>query len=140
MSTKYAAKGAVIKAGATATPTTVVPGLKSVGMPGGDREMIDVTNHGSVATKESIPEPLRDIRQLEVTLFYDPADAEHERLRAAQAAGTLEYQTLTLPDTGAAQWAFSGYITSFSLPELGVSGALECTYTFTAVGAETFTA
>lgn len=140
MSTKYAAKGAKIKAGATATPTTEIPGLKEVGMTGGDRTMIDVSNHASVNTKEQIPEPLRDVRTIEAVIFYDPDDTEHERLRASYEAGTLEYWTFVLPNTGAAQWAFSGYITGMTIPTLGVTGALESTLTFTAAGAPTFTA
>lgn len=139
MSTKYAAKGAKILAGAAAAPATEVPAIKEVALTGGGREMIDTTNHQSTVTKEQIPEPLRDVRSIEVTLFYDPADTMHERLRAAQAAGTLEYQTLVLPDAGASQWAFSGYITEFTVPTLGVTGALECTYTFMAASSEAFT-
>lgn len=139
MSTKYAAKGTKVLAGAAATPTTEVPAIKEVALTGGDREMIDVTNQQSSGTEESIPNPLRKIRQIEVTLFYDPADTVHERLRAAHANATLEYQTLVLPDTGAAQWAFSGYITAFTVPTLGVTGALEATYTFVASASEGFT-
>ena len=140
MSTKYAAKGAKVLAAATATPTAEVPAIKEVSLTGGGREMIDVSNHQSSGTKESIPNPLRDIRQIEVTIFYDPADTTHERIRAAHASGTLEYQTLVLPDTGAAQWAFSGYITEFTVPTLGATGALESTYTFVAAASEAFTA
>lgn len=140
MSIKYSAKGAKIKAGATTTPTTEIPAIKEVGMTGGERTMIDVTNHQTTNTKEQIPEPLRDVRTLEATIFYDPADTEHERLRAAYEAGTLEYWTFVLPDTGAAQWAFSGYITGMTIPTLGTTGALESTLTFTAAGAPTFTA
>lgn len=140
MSTKYAAKGIKILAGAAATPTTEIPALKEVSMGGGDRAMIDVSNHQTTNTKEQILEPLRDVRTLDATIFYDPADTVHERMRAAYEAGTLEYWTLVLPDTGNAQWAYSGYITSMTLPTLGVTGALECTLTFTASGAGTFTA
>jgi hypothetical protein len=140
MSNKFAAKGAIVKCAATATPANTLGGLKEVALLGGDRELIDVTNHGSTGTKESIANPLRDVRSIDVTIFYDPADTQHERIRAAHDAGTLEYQTLVLPDTSAAQWAMSGYITSWGIPTLNVDGAIEVTYTFTASGADTFTA
>lgn len=139
MSLKFAAKGAQVKCAATATPTPVLGGLKEVSVNGGTREMIDTTNHGSTATKESIPNPLRDVRTLDVTIFYDPADTTHERIRAAHEAGTLEYQTFVFPDSGAAQYAMSGYITDWTVPTLGVDGALEVTYTYTAISAEVFT-
>ena len=102
--------------------------------------MFDVSNHQSTNTKEQVLEPLRDVRTIEATIFYDPADTEHERLRAAYENGTLEYWTFVLPDAGAASWAFSGYITGMTIPTLGVSGALESTLTYTANGAPTFTA
>lgn len=137
---KYPAKGTIIKVAASATPTNTLLGVKEIQLTGGERKMIDVSNQASANTEESIPHPLREVRGLEVTLFYDPADTQHERIRAAHEAGTLEYQTLVLPDVGAAQFAFSGYITKFTLPTIGLNGALECTYTFMAIGAETFTA
>jgi hypothetical protein len=139
MASKFAAKGAQVKVAATATPTNVLDGVKEVSVNGGTREMIDTTNHASTGTKQSIPNPLRDVRSLDVTIFYDPADTQHERIRAAHEAGTLEYQTFVFPDTGAAQYAMSGYITDWTVPTLGVDGALEVTYTFTANTAEVFT-
>lgn len=140
MSVKYAAKGVVIKAGVAATPTTVIPGLKEAGLIGGGRDMIDTTNHGSTGTKEQIAEPLRAPRGIEATLFFDPADAEHARLLGVYESGALEYQTFVLPDAGAATFAMSGYITEFTVPTLGTTGALESKFTFTAAGAETFAA
>lgn len=139
MSAKTAAFGVSIKAGAAATPTNVVGGLKDVAFNGGERAMIDSTTHDNTAVKSKIPHPLRELRSLDVTLAYDPADTNHERMRAAHAAKTLEYQTLALPDAGAAEWAMSGYITKFTLPTIGQDGMLECVYAFEAVAAETFT-
>jgi hypothetical protein len=140
MSVKYAAKGAVIKVAATATPTNVVDGVKEISIIGGEREMIDVTNHGSTVTKSTIPHPLRDLRGIELVIFYDPADTQHERMRAAFEAVTREYMTLVLPDTGAAQHAFTGYYTKFSTPSIGQDGGLEVACTFMADAAEVFTA
>ncbi len=139
MSAKTAAFGVQIKAGVAATPTNVVAGLKEVAFNGGERAMIDSTTHDNTVVKSKTPHPLRELRSLDVTLEYDPADTNHERMRAAHAGGTVEYQTLVLPDAGAAQWAMTGIITKFSLPTIGIDGMLECVYTFEATAAEAFT-
>lgn len=140
MSTRIATKGAVVKHGSSATPTTTLAGVRSVELIGGTREMIDATCHDSSTTKEYIPAPLRDTLGLRVTLAHDPADTGHEALRAAWAAATLYYLTLILPDTGAAQWALSGYITDFLPAQLNPdTGLLEAVFTYKANAVETFT-
>jgi len=48
----YPAKGVIVKVAATATPTNVLNGLKEIGPVGGERETIDVTNHGCVFLQE----------------------------------------------------------------------------------------
>lgn len=136
---KIAAKGTIVKVGAAPTPTTALPQIKEIGLVGGEREMIDVTTQDSTVTKETIPNPLRNLRAIELTLVYDPANSVHEAIRAAADAATLQYVTLVLPDAGAAQWAFSGYFTNFSMPTIGLDGALEVTCRFDAIAAETFT-
>lgn len=139
MSTAYPAHGTLVKAGATATPTNNVDGVKEIGIIGGEREMLDTTVLATSAVKTRVPHPLRAARGLQIKLLYDPADTQHERMRAAFEAKTLEYMTLVLPDTGAAQWAYSGYYTVFTVPTLNSDGLLECDVTFEATGAETFT-
>jgi len=102
--------------------------------------MINATCHDSVTTLEYIPAPLRDTASLTVRLAHDPADTDHEAIRAAYAAATKYYLTLVLPDAGAAQWAFSGYITSFIPQEMNPeTGLLETVFTYKADTAETFT-
>lgn len=137
--TKISAFNIVIKAAATATPTVVIAGLREIGFNGGDRAQIDSTTRDDTVVKSWLPHPLRDVRSLEIVCAYDPADTQHERMRAAHAAITREYQTLILPDTGAAQWALTGYIMKFSLPSLAADGVLEFSYQFIADAAETFT-
>lgn len=140
MSTRIATKGAQIKHGASATPTTVLAGVRSIAVTGGERGMIDATCHDSSTTREYIKAPLRDTFGLNVTLAHDPADTGHEAIRAAYAAGTLYYLTLILPDAGAAQWELSGTITNFTPAQLSPEdNVLECTFTFKAHGADTFT-
>jgi hypothetical protein len=139
MSTRIAAKGAIIKHAATATPTVVLAGVRSVAITTGSRQMINATCHDSSAVMDFIPAPLRDTDSLDVTLAYDPADTGHEAIRAVKDAGTLYYLTLILPDSGAASWAQSGYVTSFSVPALNPeTGILEATFSFKASAAATF--
>lgn len=137
---KIAAKGAIVKTGAAATPTTNLTQVRSVALTIGERPMIDSTTHDSVTTKDYIPSPLRDTNQVEITIAYDPADATHEAVRAAHAAGTKWYFTVILPDAGAAQWAMSGFITNFSVPALNPdTGLIESTITYRADTVDTFT-
>lgn len=140
MSTRIATKGALIKHGATASPSTNLAGVRGVSVGDGQRQMIDATCHDSTTTTEYISAPLRDTQSLTVTLAHDPADTGHEAIRAAYAANTKYFITVVLPDVGAAQWAFSGYVTSFLPAQLNpTTGLLESTFTYKADSAETFT-
>lgn len=137
---KIAAKGAIVKTGSSATPTTNLAQVRSVALTVGERPMIDSTTHDSASTKDYIAAPLRDTNQLEIVIAYDPAAATHEEIRAAHAAGTKWYFTLVLPDAGAAQWAMSGFITGFSVPALNPdTGLIESTITYRADTVDTFT-
>jgi hypothetical protein len=140
MSTRIAAKGAIVKWALTATPTNVLPGVREVGITIGSRPMIDATAHDDSTTKSMVAAVLRDTNAVDVKLAYDPANAGHEAVRAAQAGGTLHYVTVVLPDVGAAEWAMSGYWTDFSVPALNPdTGLLEATAKFKAIAADTFT-
>lgn len=138
---KIAAKGVVAKYAATATPTTNIDYLKELSLNIGEREMINTTSHDSSGVKDYLPSPLRDSNEVEGTIFYDPANTIHELMRSHHAAGTKGFLTVVLPDTGNAQWAMEGHITAFSIPTLNPeTGALEVTFRFKAIAAETFTA
>jgi hypothetical protein len=140
MSTRIATKGAVIKHGASATPSTALAGIRAITPGGGQRQMINATCHDSSTDMEYIKAPLKDTKELTVVIAYDPADTGHEAIRAAYEAGTLYYLTLVLPDTGAAQWEKSGTVTSFLPAQLNPeTGLLESIFTFKAHGASTFT-
>lgn len=137
---KIAAKGAVVKSGSAATPTTSLTQVKSVSLTIGAREMLGATTHDSATTKDYLASPLRDTNGVEIELIYDPSDATHEAVRAAHAAGTLWYFTLVLPDAGTAQWAMSGYITDFSVPSLDPeTGVVTSTLSYKANAVDTFT-
>lgn len=138
---KYAAKGVIVKFGLTATPTTTFPQLKTTGLDGGERQMINTTTHDDTVTFSYISAALRDTRGLPMEFLYDPSNATHEILRAAADAGTLVYATLVLPDAGSAQFAMSGYLTSFTIAGMdSETGLLMASSAFKATGADTFTA
>lgn len=132
----YPNKGKSIKAGASATPTTVVPQLLDFDIDDGERPMFDTTNQLTTDTTTSQPEPLRAPRKIEVKLQFDPKDTEHQRIYNAYLSGTKEYQTYSL--SSGSTFAFSGYITAFKIPG-GMTGAQEASYTFQAIASETFT-
>lgn len=137
--TKISAKGSTVKHGASATPTTVLDGVETIGVNQGDRQMIDFTSHSSTVTMEYKDSGLRDTSEIEVAGFYDPDDTGWEAIRAAHAAGTLYYITVGWPSTGLPTWAASGYITRFNVPPAGARDALRANFTFKAITAETFT-
>lgn len=137
---KFKAKGVVIKAALTATPTTLLSQEADVSFNVGDRSLIDVTTHDSVTTKDYIDSGLKDTAEIDVTCEWDPAGAVHEIIRAAHAVGTLVYLTLVLPDNGAATYAMSGTVLSFNVPGLGTGSSLKMQFKFKAHSVETFTA
>lgn len=137
---KFTAKGVVVKTGSSATPTTTLPGVKSVSVNTGTREMVNVTTHDSTTTKEYLPAPLRDTVSIEIELVFDPTAVTHDAIVDAKDAGTKWYFTVILPDSGAAQWALSGYITDLSVPTLDPeTGSLMCTISYKADTADTYT-
>jgi hypothetical protein len=139
--TVISAKGVVIKHGASASPTDVLAQVKSVSVTPGERTLIETTVHSTTGTKAYINHPLRDTLEVEVTILFDPTDTGHDAIYDAYAAGTLYYFIFQLPDTGTAEWSASGTITKFATNDLPSEGdtALEATFTFKALGAETYT-
>lgn len=137
---KIAAKGVLVKTGASSTPTTDLANVKGVSFDFGAREMINTTTHDSATTKDYIKAPLRDTVSAEIELLWDPAAATHDELVDAHLAGTKWYFTFVMPDAGAAAIACAGFITGISVPTLDPeSGALACSVSFKADSAETFT-
>ena len=137
---KFKAKGVIVKAALTATPTTTVDQAAEVSFNTGDRQMIDVTTHDSTTVKDYIDSGLRESAELEITCEYDPANAIHEIIRAAHDVGTLVYVTLVLPDAGAATWVMSGIFTGFNIPAMAPGGSLKMNLKFKATSLDVFTA
>jgi hypothetical protein len=140
MSQKYAAKGWLFKYAASATPTTTIDGLRRLRFKQGDRVLLDTSDHATSAVKTSIPAALREANEVVATFLYDPADTIHELVRAHHSAGTKGFGTVVAPDTGAAQWAHSGYVTTWEIADQDPeTGLLEVEISYKADGADTFT-
>lgn len=137
---KFAAKGVVVKSGNAATPTQTLPGVKSVSIDTGERPMIDVTTHDSTGSKDYVAGALKDTLTAEIELVFDPTSTYHDELVDAHLAGTKWYFTFILPDSGAASFAASGYITNVSVPTLDPdTGSLMATVSYKADSAVTYT-
>jgi len=136
---KYKAKGVIVKAGLSASPTAVASQMAEVSFNLGDRSLIDVTTHDTTNVKDYIDSGLRETPELDLTHVYDPDDAVHEIIRAAHAAGTLLYVTLILPNAGAAQWVLSGIVTSFNIPSAAPGGSLQMSWKFKATSVDSYT-
>ncbi len=62
--------------------------------------------------------------EIELEINYDAAAATHAALWSSFGLGTVESWKLILADTGAAEYAFTGYITSF-MPSEAVTDGLQ---------------
>lgn len=138
---KFKTKGATLKFGASNPPTDAVGQLGDSTLDLGEREaLVDITTHDNTSgTTDQLDVGFVAPPTLSGELLYDPADTEHEAMRAAHAAGTAEYALVTLPDAGAATILFPCIVASLGLP-VPVKGKLSMTFTLKGTGAYTFTA
>jgi predicted secreted protein len=139
MSTAYAGKGTLIKRsnGATTPVFATINGVRNIDGPGLSREYIDTTHQTSAGGyREKIPS-FKDAGQVSFDLLWDPADTQHEGLISDYEDDVLRDFEKVYPNTGAATWAFSGYVTfELSAPlddalmarvVIDISGAVERT-------------
>jgi len=137
---KIPTKGVIVKTGNASSPTTNLANVKTAVFTPGKREMIKATTHDDSNTDSYVPRPLRDTGDGKIVVLWDPDNATHEDIRAAHAAGTKWYFTKIMPNTGAAQWACSCYITDFQPGEFDTeTGLMEATILFKADAVETYT-
>jgi hypothetical protein len=117
--TTTAFKGSLsqLKIGDGASPEvfTTVFEVTNIGEFGQENDLIEVTHMQSTA-KEYIY-GLPDGRRLSISVNYNPTNATHVALLAAQAAGTTRNMKLTLPPGGGSlTFSFAALIISWSLP------------------------
>lgn len=138
---KFKAKGLILKVGASNPPTTAVVQLGDSNIDCGEREgLLDVTTHdNTTGVSEMLDNGFKTPLSISGEILWDPADAVHEVLRAAQDAGTSLYALAILPDTGAAQFLASVRVKSLGIA-LPVKGKLSANVTLEGLASTTFTA
>lgn len=122
------AQGTLLKRGdgAATEVFTAIPEIKTFSGPGGSASVIDVTDLSSTGKEKRMG--LKDEGQLQFTINYIPDNAQHIALRQDRNDRVLRNFQMVFTDTGATQWDFSAYVTSFSVAG-GVDGVIEATVT-----------
>lgn len=132
-------QGMVLKHGNGATPTeafTAIPEIKTFSGPGGSATVIDVTDLSSAAKEKRMG--LADEGQLQFTINYIPANAQHAGLRADRASRVLRNFQMEFTDTPKTVWNFAAYVTGFAVSG-AVDGVVEANVTLEISGAITET-
>jgi|SRR6185369_8462708 len=136
----------LLKLGNGASPEvfTTIANVGDLSGPGLQATVVDVTSHSTgVPWREKIT-TLLDGGDLSVPLYFIPSDTGHKQLLSifTEKNGTtngLRNYKLVFPDGAATTYAFSAYISKFSLKE-PVAGVIEAAVTFTLTGQPTFPA
>lgn len=137
----YAAKGTLIKRGNGASPEvfTTIDGVTNLSGPTQSREYIDTTHHTSAGGFREKKPSFKDPGQISFDLLWDPADVQHEGLLDDFEGDVLRNFKIVYPDTGAAEWLFSSYVSSFEV-SAGFDAALTAAVTLDLTGQITRTA
>ncbi|WP_254510420.1 phage tail tube protein [Anatilimnocola floriformis] len=124
--------GTTIKMGSDVTAQVL-----SISGPAFSLSAIDATNLAST-WKEYVP-GIHDIGELTFEIQYNAGETTHAGLTTAHIAKTVSTWTLTFTDTGAATWAFSGFITGFEPGGMEEDGIVTASVTVQGTGAITIT-
>lgn len=112
-----------------------IPEIKSFSGPGGSASVIDVTDMLSTGKEKRMG--LADEGQLQLTINYIPANAQHAALRAARAARSKTPFKLVFTDAApATTWTLDAFVTGFSVSG-GVDGVIEAQVTLEITGSIT---
>lgn len=135
--------GTVIKIGNGADPEvfTAIGQIKDISGPSFELGTEDASHHGST-WREYVP-TLLDAGEVSFEIAFDPADSTHYSTTAGSLWHSMQNRIkrnfqLILPDPGAFQIDFSGYVTSFELSE-PVEGLLTAQITIKLSGSVTIT-
>lgn len=139
MANKFKSKGLVFKFGATNPPTGTVANCGDGTLNFGEREAaIDVTTHdNSTGEVEKMDNGFKEPFSFDGELLWDPDDATHEAIRAAQASGATHYAQFSFPNTGAAVITGSVRVKSMSVP-VPVKGKLSAQVSLEGMGTTTY--
>lgn len=118
-------------------PATALTQITDISPDLGATNLVDTTTIGD-GTKTASP-GTHEAMEFSVTLNFDPALTDHALLLTNKAAKTRMSFGITTPDTGAAVFWASGYITTLSMSG-GVDSVLTASVAFKADSAYTFTA
>lgn len=104
--------GAQLKIGNGASPEvfSAIEGIRNLQGPTMDREMIDATHHASAGGYRQKLVSFKDGGTVTFDLLFDSTDTEHALLFTEYAAGSLVNFQQVMPDTGAQQFAYAGYV------------------------------
>lgn len=136
---KFKTKGLIFKFGASNPPTTAVAQCGDGSINFGEREsLIDATTHdNSNGVSDMLDNGFKTPMSFDGELLFDPADTQHEAIRAAQESGATNYVQLVLPDTGNATLTAAVRVKSFSVP-MPVKGKLVAQISVEGLGAHTY--
>jgi len=104
----------------------LIANVVSFNGPGGQAQIIDVTNLTSTAKEKRVG--LRDEGSLSLTVSYDPNDSVQAGLRLDRAQRTRQQFRITFTDEQQTTWTFYGYVTQFSI-QGGVEAVVEASIT-----------
>lgn len=120
MSIVYASEGTTIKVGLAANSLSVISKWQSI-TPGVSERSKVPTWGGDSTVKTNRASGIIDEGDLNVSMFYDPADAAHLIVRDANADGTLVYFEITY--TSGAKTTGNGYVNTFEIAEISKDGS-----------------
>ena len=126
-------QGMTLKIGDAASPEvfTTIAEVKSFQGPGGQAQVIDVTDLSSTRREKRMGIP--DEGQLSFEINYIPANTQHALLRTRRAARTLTNFQLVFTDSPVTTWDFSAYVLSFQTSG-GVDGVVSASVTLEITG------
>lgn len=113
-------QGMEVQIGNGASPEvfTTISEIKTFSGPSGSATVIDVTDLSSLAKEKRMG--LKDEGQLQFTINYIPANAQHAALRAARTSREKTSFKMLFTDSPQTEWDFEGFVLGFS-----VSGAVD---------------
>ena len=122
--------------GSTGTFTEIAA-LTNIGGYGITKGTVDVTNHGTTDGYEQVkPEGITRTKELSFTGWYLTTNTHHTTLlSSAMDAGAVVGWKVALAGTSSNNIRYGdGYITSYSLGDLGVAGQVNFTFTLKPTG------
>lgn len=112
--TPWSTQGTQLKLTISSTPT-LVPGVESIDISGGQKKTIEVTALSDTAAV--FVTGLPDLGTLGFTLFWDPANTVHQALYTAYTTpNSVSAFTITCSDAGTADITFNASVNGWDWP------------------------